>query len=81
MVYQQFNLSVVRQLASNGELFKVHARSQMRLDQLRADATARSMVKTTDVLAVGAQRNVIVGAILPAAMAAAETRRLRRSRQ
>lgn len=75
------NPSVVRQLASNGELLTIRARSQMRLDQLRADAAARTMVKTADVLAAGAQRNIILGAILPAAMAAAETRRLRRSRQ
>jgi hypothetical protein len=81
MTYQQHNPSVMRQLASYGELLKIHARSQMRLDQIRTEAAVRSMAQTAAVLAAGAQRNVILGAILPAAIAAAEDRRLRRSRR
>ena len=80
MTYQ-YNPTVVSQLASDRELLKIHARSQMRLDQMRADTAVRSMVETAGILATGAQRNVILGTILPAAMAAAESRRLRRNRR
>jgi hypothetical protein len=81
MAYQQFNPTVARQLARSGELFKVHARSQLRLNQIRAEAAVRSIAANDSVLAAGAMRNMVLGAVLPAAMAAAESRRQRRSRR
>jgi hypothetical protein len=81
MAHQQRNPSIVFQLVSNRELLTIHARSQIRLDQLRAEAAVRSIAANDSVLAAGAMRNMVLGAVLPAARAAAESRRQRRSRR
>ena len=81
MNYQQFNPQVEIQLAANRESLLLRAYGQARLDEIRAEAVVRSMARNDAVRADGAMRNAILGAVLPAAMAAEETRRQRRSRR
>src|SRR5687767_11575509 len=51
------------QLAGNRELRQIHARSQMRLDQMRMGAVARATAANALVQAGGVARNVLAGAL------------------
>ena len=56
--------AVDAQLASNRQLVAIHAKSQMRLDQIRMDRVARSTAENTLIQAGGVARNVFAG-LLP----------------
>jgi hypothetical protein len=54
---------VDKQLTDNRELRLIHARSQMRLDQMRMTAVARSTTANALVQAGGIARNVLAGTL------------------